>query len=218
MATFKGYQIKEIDIDRLLETSEILADNPEYAISLLLEPIEEVSDDSVEILPKPSQIWSIWSESFHSICRMLLEPKPIKKVSDDSVGFSLKPLQIESESFGSICRTKLQALERYWRDHQYSPPINIILNSNKGQRLLDGDEFYIYVQVFNIDSIAEHSQFLVDLVDAVNKQALSKIEEKVQEKQEQEKAKQDQEKAKEEFRKKVESINAKCFPGTPSAE
>lgn len=170
MATFKGYQIKGMDIDKLIESSVILDDKPNYAIHLLLEPIEGVIDDSVEINPKPSEIWSA--------------------------------------SFDSIGPPKLRAFTSYGRDHQH---IHISLDSNKGKRLLDGDEFYIYVQGFDIGSIAEHSQFFVDLVDAVNKQALSKIEEKVQEKQE-------QEKAKENFRKKAEKINEECFPGTPTSE
>ena len=56
METFKGYQIKGIDIDRLPELTEELTEKPDYNIYLLLEPIEENPDDSIEISPKPSEI------------------------------------------------------------------------------------------------------------------------------------------------------------------
>ena len=161
MATFKGYQIKGIDIDRLPKLTKELTEKPQYNIYLLLEPIEEVPDDSVEINPKPSEIWQ--------------------------------------ESFTSIYPGKLRALTQVrYRQHIY-----MNLDTTNG--------ICIFVQGFNIGSIAGHSQFFINLVDAVNKQALSEIEEKVQEKQEKEKANED-------FRKKAEQINAECFPGTPTSE
>ena len=162
MVTFKGYQIKGIDVDRLPELTEELTEEPQYNINLLLEPIEEAPDDSVEISPKPSGIWQ--------------------------------------ESFMSIYPGKVNALKNQVGHHRH---IYIGLATKNG--------FNIHVQGFDIGGIAEHRQFFIDLVDAVNKQASSEIEEKVQEKQE-------KEKAKEEFRKKAERINAKCFPGTPTSE
>ena len=162
MATFKGYQIKGIDIDKLPELTEELTEKPHYNIHLLLKPIEETADDSVEISPKPSAIWK--------------------------------------ESFSSILSNKHRALSNQVGHDQH---IHISLHPR--------DDFYIYVQGFTIDSMAEHSQFFIDLVDAVNKQALSEIEEKMREKQK-------KKEANEEFRKRAERINAKCFPGTPTSE
>ena len=162
MATFKGYQIKRIDVDRLLESTEELIEKPNYNIYLVLESIEEVSDDSVEISPTPSGIWQ--------------------------------------ESFMSIYPGKVNALKNQVGHHRH---IYLGLDTKSGVN--------IHVQGFDIGGIAEHSQFFIDLVDAVNKQASSEIEEKVQEKQEKEKAKED-------FSKKAEQINTDCFPGTPTSE
>ena len=170
METFKGYQIKGIDIDRLPELTEELTEKPDYNIYLLLEPIEEVPDDSIEISPKPSEIWM--------------------------------------ESFRSIYPRKLQVLENRVGSYQH-----IYMNLTEGNSLLDGEgyEYYISLQGFDIDGIAEHRQIFIDLVNTVNKQALSVIEAKVQEVQEKEKANED-------FRKRAEQINADCFPGTPTPE
>ena len=163
MATFKGYQIKGIDVDELPELPEEFTETPEYDMLLLLEPIEDVPDNSIEISPRPSAIWQ--------------------------------------ESFTSIYPGELRALTNQVGNHHRH--IHVSLSTKNG--------FRIFVQGFNIGSIAEHSQFFINLVDAVNKQALSEIEKKVQEKQKKEKAKED-------FRKKAEQINADCFPGTPASK
>ena len=159
---FAGYRIKGIDIDRLPELTEELTEKPDYDIVIVLESIEEVSDDSVEISPTPSGIWQ--------------------------------------ESFRSIYPGKVNAFKNQVGHRRH---IYIGLTTKNG--------FNIDVQGFDIGGIAEHSQFFIDLVDAVNKQALSEIEKKVQEKQKKEKAEED-------FRKKAEQINTDCFPGTPTSE
>ena len=126
--------------------------------------------------------------------------EPIEGVPDDSVEISPTPSGIWQESFMSIYPGKVNALKNQVGHRRHIP---IGLATKNG--------FNIHVQGFDIGGIAEHSQFFIDLVDAVNKRALSEIKEKVQEKQEKEKANED-------FRTKAEQINAECFPGTPTSE
>ena len=121
----------------------------------------------------------------------------IEEVSDDSVEISPTPSGIWRESFISMSPDIEHALTNQVGHHQH-----VSISPAKSG---------FSVQGFDIGGIAAHSQLFIDFVDAVNKQALSEIEKKVQEKQKKEKANED-------FRKKAEQINEKCFPGTPTPE